>query len=252
MRAVATALVVLLVAPGALAAAAPDWMLATLVLPRDSRDPVVRVDGAGGRVADEPLVLGVGIAAPGSSRVTVTERVGDAVVASSVGDVWVRLVAPNTGAAGHGAAVRFVGNWSAGAEFRLLLFVTGGDLAASTTADAYDGQGDLPVDLATGDGSRAIVMAAPDDEGASVRALTVGAGATLAAHAPEAGIVGASAVTGCIGSCVAFWTSPDGREGTAATFAGPAGAWTFVGGGARTPDVVAAYAPIGDAWTAFD
>jgi hypothetical protein len=132
---------------------------------------------------------------------------------------------------------------------------------------ANDGTADLPIQVSQGGGAATVSLA----EGA---AATLNAPGTLAATAGGAvvgrdvgaGLVGSLALD-CLVPCGSFWVSPDGRVGTLSqvpvgntnqvsglrgwTFAGPAGAWTWGALAGQRQPVLAAYAPVGDAWSLF-
>lgn len=141
----------------------------------------------------------------------------------------------------------------------LLAFVAGGSFSSyGSYASVISGSATSA--QSQGSGSALILAGAPEDSGTGVVVGSGGGGVTRKDVDATTGLVGAintRACRACTGQWVAgdevsgaFTVSPVGLDG-APTFAGPAGFWTWDWSGVSEAAVVAAYAPIGDAWRSF-
>lgn len=271
------ALPLLPLAPASGAADPIDWVLAEVAMPAetDQYDIWFGVQGEG---PHGPLIVGRGYqlgewyrdvevsSYEGAQGGTTGER-----YVASVGPVTrtLEITRPTAGGFGVGAALGVHGHAMPGETIRFLLFVPGARVTGWFAELEVDGVS-YPATVTTGSGSGVVRVA---EAGMGVGLETPPGALPLPAHSfglntlareVPAGAIGALQIFHCAEGteCESSWSSPDGRSASVehtrgphwagasgeSVFTGPAGAWTFSWEGFSDSGIVAAYAPVGEAW----
>jgi hypothetical protein len=261
---------------GARASGVVDWQLVRVRAGAAGAHVEVRLNGTAHMNGDDASLLGTGVGGTAIrnplifvSPLTIPPADGTITTTQPAGGLDTRLstLSPHD----FGLTVTTRDTLEPSGSVDLLVFITHGSLQVDASLVVEDGRATW--EERSGSGSSDVPFAAPSDGGVAAHADFIDTGLSTPGAAVSEGAAGGFIPGTCEGVCTGAWIAPDEQRGSWTTagfnaliegsqlavglplrftFAGPAGNWSWTAGGVFTqPGAMAAWAPIGDDWTAF-
>jgi len=256
----------------------PNWIVVAVTAGASGADElIVRISSSARISGEDPALVGFGVSDRSSSLVDVIPAGSGAVRLTSTdaaGGLDVTVI-PGSGERELMVSSTLLYDVLRPLErVTVLVFAPGMTFEDLTVDEVSATSGSLSSWTLTGDGAASVSAAGPADEGIAASAGPAAVGSNSRHHRQvQDGLVGGFVTSGYCMACSGSWRAPDGSGGSFRSteagvggltsgrpaFAGAQGAWTWTWSGlgltyAASPGtvpVVAAYAPIGEAWPLF-